>query len=461
MRISIRRHLTLWPRLVVLVLLVVAGALAICVAHSPRAKAAGSDPIIHWDSSMIYPGQNNGYPWGPVGEQASVHGEKFTASAVLGLPVNLALLPGDVNNPPGGGSSYEFCKLAVPKIAIGQANVDGSGNFDFNFVWPASAGSGMYSICAYNTVDGLPAGNIDDGPFSVLSSSAPSISVSRTSVPLGETIKVTGKNWTPPQDVNVYIGTCVDCGGPVVVAGTAHSSGLNTGTFSITFTIPGTVTPGNYVAGANAHSVLDVGPTGGKHVTITAAVPTPTIEPTATLPQSTATVASGSGAGNGSSGDSSGLGGISTTVLILIGAGLLLLLLLLIVLIVVMLSRRGSKQTPPGTTGGTPPGWGVPGSQPGGYPVYDAGTPPGGASVQQNWQTLAPGWSEQTPPTVSQGVPPGMPLGDDAPTRANFSQFSDPAAYPPAPPASNPPVSGDTPTQPGNYNDQPPNPYGN
>jgi hypothetical protein len=420
------------------------------MVQAPRVRAAGLDPVIHWDSSMIYPGQNNGYPWGPVGERATVHGEKFTGAVVLGQPIKLALIKGDVNNPPGGGSPYEFCKLAGPKIPVGQANVDGVGTFDFNFTWPAAAGSGMYSICAYNTLDGLPAGNIDDGPFSVLSGSAPSVAVSRTTVPLGESITVTGKNWTPPQDVSVYIAACVDCDGPIVTAGTAHSSGLNSGTFSITFTIPGTATPGAYVAGANARGgVLDVGPSGGKHVTIAAAVPTATAEVTATSAQSTVSVGSGVGNGNGDNG--SVLGGLSPLILMIAGGGLLLLLILVIVL-VVMLSRRGGNKPPARADGGPTPGWGGPSND---YPVDGGGAPlPAGGTVQQNWNTLPPGWGDQTPPTVSAGMPPG----DESATRPNFSHIPN-SAYPPAPPPAYPAPDGETPTQPGTYNEAPPNPY--
>ncbi|HEU5349798.1 MAG TPA: hypothetical protein VFU63_14400 [Ktedonobacterales bacterium] len=411
MRASSRRYLILWSRLSLVAILALAGLLAVGVVHPPHVQAAGGDPIIHWDSGMIYPGQNNGYPWGPVGEIALVHGEKFTGSAVLGLPVKLALLKGDVNNPPGGDSSYEFCKLSGPKIELpGQAQVDSSGNFDYNFIWPVAAGPGMYSICAYNTVDGLPAGNIDDGPFTVLTGSAPKIVVSRTAVAAGESVTVTGQNWVPPQPVNVYIGACADCDGVVVAAGTAHSSGLNTGTFSITFTIPGNTTPGNYVVGAIAHgAVLDVGPGGAVPLTINAAPP-PTAVPTATgeatvLP----TLASGSGGAGNNNSDSTGSQGISPLVLALIGVGVLLLVVLLVVLVVV-LSRRGARKIHPDVLGGPAQGWSGPDPSVG----YGGGAvPPDGETVRQNWQALAPGQSNQTSPTVSDG----MPQGDDAPTQ--------------------------------------------
>ena len=458
MRISNLLHMQEWPRVGLLLVLALVGVVAASALHSPQTQAAGSGPIIHWDESMIYAGQNNGFPWGPVGEIVTIHGEKFLDAAVLGLPVKLALIAGDVNNPPGGDSSYSFCKLAGPKIAVGQANVDGSGNFDFTFTWPGAAGSGDYSICAYNTLDGLPAGNIDDGPFAVLSGGAPSVSVSRSSVGVGETITVTGKNWVPPQDVNVYIAACVDCDGPIIVAGTAHSTGLNTGTFSKTFTIPGNATPGDYVAGANAHSVLDVGPSGGKPVKIIAAAPTPTTAPTATVaPTATQSASGANGAGNSNTnnGNNAGSEGISPVLFIAIGVGLFLLLVG--ILLVVLLSRRGANPAPTGVAGGPSPGFPSPGMGVGGYPAYggDPLSPVGGASVQQNWQTLPPGWGDQTPPTVAQG----MPQGDDSPTRANISHMADPNVYPPAPPASYPPPGGDTPTQPGIYGDAPPKPY--
>lgn len=457
MRNAIGQNLSargIWSRVVLLTLLTLAGLLSASVFQSPSALAAGTDPVIHWDSNMIYPGQNNGNPWGPVGENALVHGEKFTASGVLGQQITLALIKGDVNNPPGGGS-YEFCKLAGPKIPLpGKAQVDSAGAFDYNFVWPPAANSGMYSICAYNTVDGLPVGNIDDGPFTALAPSAPSVSVSSASVAAGQSITVTGKNWVPPQDVNVYIAACVDCDGPIVVSGTAHSSGLNTGSFSITFTIPANATPGNYVAGANAHNgILDVGPGGGKAVAINAAAAaTPTVAPTATA-QATATTAIGSGAGAGN-GSNSGSAESGVSPLVLAGVGVLLLIIALIVLLLVALSRRGTKKKTPGRADGPPPGWGGPRPYAGngGAPVT-----PGGGTVQQNWETLPPGWGDQTPPTVSHGAP-AMPQGDDSPTRPTYSHIPD-SAYPPAPPAMYPPPGGETPTQPGQYGGSPPNPY--
>src|SRR5213593_1026097 len=73
------------------------------VYQSSAARAAGGGPIIHWNSSMIYAGQNNGNPWGPVGENASVNGQNFPPN----LGVHLVLAQGDSNNNPA------ICKAAV------------------------------------------------------------------------------------------------------------------------------------------------------------------------------------------------------------------------------------------------------------------------------------------------------------------------------------------------------------
>src|SRR5215467_2573812 len=87
------------------------GAGAIPAAH---AAGACNNGCIHWDASMIYAGQNNGFPEGPVGEHTLVHGEGFSAEA--GQAMKLQLVKGDVNNPPGGDT--EFCKLEPTKVAL-------------------------------------------------------------------------------------------------------------------------------------------------------------------------------------------------------------------------------------------------------------------------------------------------------------------------------------------------------
>src|SRR2546428_3688203 len=191
---------------------------------APAVYAAGSGPIIHWDSTMIYAGQNNGYPWGPVGENTIVHGEKFTPNQQL----RLMLVQGDSN------TDATICKTSG--VSVGTITTDASGTFQQNFAWPASAGqvNQKYSICSLLLADASVVSNQDDGPFTVLSASPPSISVTPTSLVAGNTVTVTGQNWVPPQQVSINIAGCAACdpGPSEVTNANATSSGLNSGTFS-------------------------------------------------------------------------------------------------------------------------------------------------------------------------------------------------------------------------------------
>src|ERR1700674_1739692 len=80
-------------RVLLLLPVVLLAMFSLALLTSPTAHAGGSGPIIHWDSSMIYAGQNNGYPWGPVGENASVKGENYPANQQY----RLVLVQGDSN----------------------------------------------------------------------------------------------------------------------------------------------------------------------------------------------------------------------------------------------------------------------------------------------------------------------------------------------------------------------------
>jgi hypothetical protein len=77
---------------------------------------------------MIYAGQNNGYPWGPVGENTIVHGANFSPNQQL----HIIIVPGDSNN------NALVCKQAGVTVATVLTN--NSGTFDQSFPWPAPAG---------------------------------------------------------------------------------------------------------------------------------------------------------------------------------------------------------------------------------------------------------------------------------------------------------------------------------
>jgi hypothetical protein len=395
------------------------GALAVAMTQAPHAGAAGGDAIVHWDSSMIYPGQNNGNPYGPVGEHAIIHGENFQSYS--GQNVKLKLIPGDINHPPGGSSATDMCNSSSTKISIGSAPVDGSGKFDHNFDWPSAANHGQYSVCVYQP-DGSPAANFDDGPFTVLSSGRPSISISSGTVAAGSSLRVTGRNWVPPQTVHVLIGPCMFCDAAPIARKDVTSSGLNNGTFSVTIPIPAGTAPGQYSVGAfSSNGVLDVGFGGVRRVTVTPAA-TPTPSPTATS-EATATTVGGAGGVNGS--DNNGASNSGAGLLIGLIAGLIMLLLIVLIVAIVLLARRKPQ---PGGAPGAPGGYypGAPGGAPAGYPPQGYpgyNTPPAAAPY------AAP---QQSPPQPDWGIMPQnwtpgetamYPAGDDAPTR--------PSSFPP------------------------------
>lgn len=323
--------------------------LTVFLYWAPAAHAGGGGPIIHWDSSMIYAGQNNGYPWGPVGENAIVHGANFSANQQL----RLIVVPGDTNN------NALVCKQAGVTVASVQTNA--SGTFDQNFPWPATAGqiNQGYSICALLVADGSVASSQDDGPFTVLTANPPVIDLSSVSVQAGGTVTVTGHNWVPPQQVSINIAGCAACepGNTEVTNVSTNSTGLNDGSFSISVTIPASTKPGSYVVDALTPSGLEaLYTTGVKHLTITTAavtspptaIPSPTATPKATAtatPSATATSSSSTTPGNTNSGSSNN-GGKSNTLLMIVLIAIALVLFAIAGVIIFMVMQRSRSQPP-------------------------------------------------------------------------------------------------------------------
>jgi hypothetical protein len=331
-------------RLLALALLFLA-LLAISLHRGPVARAAGGGPIIHWDSSMIYAGQNNGYPWGPVGENTIVHGANFSPYQQL----HLIVVPGDSNN------DAAVCKQAG--VTVRTVTTSASGTFDQNFHWPASAGqvNEGYSICSILVADGSVVSSQDDGPFTVLTSNPPVIDISSTSVQAGATVTVTGHYWVPPQKVNINIAGCAACdpGNSEVTGASTTSTGLNDGSFSVAVIIPASTKPGNYVVDALTQSGLEAFyTTGVKHLTITTATitspptanPSPTASPSAPATATTTTSSTTTGTTNSGSSDN---GGKSNTLLIIMLVAIALVLFAIAGVIIFMLMHRPSRQVPP------------------------------------------------------------------------------------------------------------------
>ena len=362
--------------------------LAVVATHAPLARASGCSPCIHWDSNMIFAGLNNGFPEGPVGENATVHGSGFTASQVIGF----ALVQGDVNHV---GNPQQFCDLGTPKVALpGTATADSTGAFTYTFQWPSGAGSNQWSICSYDSGNAA-IGSEDDGPFTVLSGSPVMVSLNKPTFQAGETVPVTGLNWLPggQRPIFVYIGPCVDCGGAPIVSATTTSA--SDGSFTVNLTIPASAAPGNYLVSANGYTgLLDVGQANSIPVTVTAAAPTATtVAPTATIVPPTATSTTALAAGTHTA---SGGGGDNTGLLIALIIGLVILFAVLVGLVAYLLTRR---KTPAPVTAG--PGTPVPvGATP--PPLYGYGPPPGnsapygipdyGALPMPDWQDPNAGW---------------------------------------------------------------------
>lgn len=365
------RQIAGWRSAVGALVMAMVVALALGWAAPPAHAGGGcgtTQACIHWSSSMIYAGHNNGFPEGPVGEHASVTGEGFTPSE----HISLRLVQGDVNSPPGGGSAYEFCKLGSPRVDGVATGIiaDSAGRFSADFIWPAAANSGEWSVCAVDVASGFPAplgaGSIDDGPFSVLSGYAPSLVVSSTTVHPGGSVTVTGHHWLPGQDqIFVYAGPCADCGGTPLATDTVTSNG--SGIFTATLKFSASAKPGKYIVSAHTQNgVLDT-VTSGPRITVVMA-PTPTPMPTATATAApTATVAHGSG----SSSASGGSGGLSGSLALLLAGGALLLALLGLALF--FLTRRRRPTPPPDGGSGSGPGSEFgPNSYP---PSYTPGSP--------------------------------------------------------------------------------------
>jgi hypothetical protein len=378
-RSTLRRLLRGFALLPLLALGVALGV-ALPLMLAPSARAANPAQIA-WDSSMIYSGQNNGNPEGPVGEHAKVHGSNFTEPD--GTALALQLVQGDVNS--AQGSAYEFCKLSTTKVALPGTVTEHGGAFDSSFDWPSGASSGQWSICAY-TPDGLPAGGGNTnapGPFTVLSSDAPEISLSATSVAAGGTITVTGQNFLPAQpNINVVIGPCHNCGASAVATQTVSSS--SKGDFTATMTIPANTPPGTLVATAfNQPGTLDVGlqhPDGSKSFAVTAA-PTPTPSPTpkpSPTPTSTPTATTAPGVTPTATPAQSQGGGGNTGLVVALVIALGVVLLFVAAMVIVLASRQ--PPTPPSSGGYVEPAYTPPAdydpNRPSVYPGQGGGARP-------------------------------------------------------------------------------------
>ncbi len=381
-------------------LLLVIVALVSLVGGNPVAKADGVS--ISWDSGMLYPGQNNGNPEGPVGERAILHGQYQANQRLV-----LKLVAGDAS-----ASASSACLHPLVTVVKSVAT-DSNGRFDASFTWPAVAGqvNQSYSVCAYAAASGTPLGATT--PFTVLSAQQPLIMLSASSVAPGGSIRVTGQNWVPPQPITVNIAGCAACepGSTEVAGTTVDSQGLNTGTFSVTIPIPAQTKPGHYLVDAVSNTgLLEAYYTTGARSLTVAPASAPAATETATVPVAPTATAT---AANTSSGGAE-VSGLESWLLVLLIAILMVALGALIVLLVYVLRQRRATRGAAGPVPASGPVGGgeqafpyqLPPSMPGlpGYyqpvpyqPADPTGRPPGAAPSASLRQAVPPAEPRQRP----------------------------------------------------------------
>jgi hypothetical protein len=437
---SVRRRRPGRRRLLCALALTLALLSGLSFSHPQLARAAGNGPIINWDSTMIFPGQNNGNPWGPPGEQATVHGQKFTTA---NQKLNLVLVAGDSDSTP------TVCHNSL--ILVAQVTVSTTGTFDANFIWPTTVNQAgfTYSICALSTKGAVVSTQDGTGPFTVLTANPPMINVSANTVAAGNTVTVTGQNWVPPQSVEVDV--TLNHGPGFITNATLNASNLNSGTFSTTLTIPANTTPGDYTVTAftTQNNLLNVANTNGTiALAVTAPVvatptpsvtvtPTPTATPTAVAtptasanltPSITPTAIANSG-GSNNNGNTPNNSAKSLVFILLIALSAIILAIGGLLLFMLAQRKRpvppfGPNLSPRGAGGANPY---VVSSNPGAQELFNGS--PGGTGYNQplfqqaqSSNTACVRCSRPLPPNSlicsACGLHNGLPFDPDGPTLA-------------------------------------------
>jgi hypothetical protein len=385
----------------------------------PQVRATQSELMTSWDHSMIYPGQNNNNPWGPVGEPATVHGGSFEA----GTRLKLLMVAGDINQ-----NRPDLCapqNYAPPyAVVVGQVTSDASGNFDATFPIPGGLGK-TESICVIAASNNAVISSRDSGPFTVLAASKPTFSISANGVAAGGKLTVTGKNWVPAQPLNITIANCADCAPTVGIANVkTNSKGNNSGTFSATIPLPVDAQPGHYLVNvSNNNGLLDANHLTGvgvKQLAITAPQVTPTVTPSSSPTVTVTASATATKTTAATSANNNSSGGSGPLLVILLAIAAVILAIGGVLLYMYAQRQKNKEQTP------NPPG----APQPGGeqfqqypnpqtpFPQGQFGTPPGynpASGYNQNWQSNAgfgnaPGYNQNWQGNADNGNMPQQPF---------------------------------------------------
>lgn len=160
-------------------------------------------------------------------------------------------------------------------VAGGQTGLVQNHGFSGWFRWPAT-GTGNFGVCLSTS----GSFSIQVGSYRVLSSSAPSVTVTPGTLDAGKQATVVGANFLPGR-TSVNLVWSAAQGGQSISLGqvTANSAG----TFSTTFTVPSHASTGTYTltgtAGSGSPPTLSAVATFPVNGITIAAVPTPTVQP--------------------------------------------------------------------------------------------------------------------------------------------------------------------------------------
>lgn len=393
-------------------LLLLAGAAGLLSRQfaAPFALAAPFPAQPPQNVSLVSPSSGQG----PVGAKLTVQGSDWTSSIVT---VGIATSTANCANPTAGSDSGWI--YTVP-AAVGTTN----GSFTFSFTWPASltAGSPYYLCAAPGSQPPNGSGVPSQQTFTVRSSQPPTLSLSSSTVQVGQPFTITGNNFYGVPSVTISINNVFN------QSATPDSNG----SFIVT------VTPTAGQAG-NANILAQSPPEGNNPPVLTAVAqitvlgaptvtpdPSPSPSPSPSV-DTTSTAASSGGTLGTTSTDSGGGGGL---IIALIIAILLVLAAIAGAVTFLVLRRRGGpgREFPGGPGSGGPGG---PGGDWGGYSGPGRGTGP----VPQFGQTATgrysatgaygpTGYYPQPDPYASQQVG-GVAQWDDAPQTGGVAAWDD------------------------------------
>ncbi|MGH2514591.1 MAG: hypothetical protein ACRDHP_02960, partial [Ktedonobacterales bacterium] len=180
------------------VLLLLAGAAGLLPRHVAAATAFAAPFPIQPNASISLVSPSSGK--GPVGATLTVQGSGWTANQVaIGAASSAA---GCVSPNAGGGNGW-LATLATASVS--------NGAFNQSFTWPSTLStSATYALCAISALGGQPAatgGVAAAQTYTVRSSQPPTLSLSSSTVQVGQPFTITGSNFYGMPTINISINT--------------------------------------------------------------------------------------------------------------------------------------------------------------------------------------------------------------------------------------------------------------